>query len=92
MTVPDVHSFRGADCDTDHYLFVAKVKEILVIRQQAGQKFVVERNILRKLKELEVMKQYQIKISYGSAALETSSASKGINRTWENIQENIKPQ
>jgi len=38
------------------------------------------------------MKPYQIKISYGSAALENLSASEDINRTWENIQENIKPQ
>jgi hypothetical protein len=64
----------------------------LVVSQQAGQKFVVEINILRKLNELEIMKQYQNKISYGSAALENLSASEDINRAWENIQENIKPQ
>ena len=64
----------------------------VVVSQQAGQKFVVEINILRKLNELEIMKQYQIKISYGSAALENLSASEDINRAWENIQENIKPQ
>jgi len=64
----------------------------VVVSQQAGQKFVVEINILRKLNELEIMKQYQIKISYGSAALENLSAGEDINRAWENIQENIKPQ
>jgi hypothetical protein len=57
----------------------------LVISQQAGQKFVVERNNLRKLNELEVVKQYQVKISYGFAALENLSASEDINRAWENI-------
>jgi hypothetical protein len=92
LTVLEVRPFWGAHCDTDHYLFIAQVKERLGIRQQTGQKFVVERNILRKPNELEVMKQYQIKISYGSAALENLSASEGINRAWENIQENIKPQ
>jgi len=87
-----MYNLVGELTDTDHYLFVAEVRERFVISQQAGQKFVVERNILRKLNELEVMKPYQIKISYGSAALENLSASEDINRTWENIQENIKPQ
>ena len=56
-------SFRGADCDTDHYLVVAEVKERLAVSKQAAQKFHVERFNLRKLNELEVRKQYQINIS-----------------------------
>ena len=49
-----VQSFRQVDCDTDHYLVVAKVREELTVSKQAGQKFDVESFNLRKLNELEV--------------------------------------
>jgi len=50
----------------------------------------VERLNLRKLNDLEAMKQYQVKISNRFAALEVLSDSEDINRAWENIKENIK--
>jgi hypothetical protein len=50
----------------------------------------VERFNLRKLNELEVRKQYEIKISNGFAALQNYSDGEDINRAWENITENIK--
>jgi len=54
----EVQSFRGADCDTDHYLVVAKVRERLAVGKKATQKFNVERFYLRKLNKLEVINQY----------------------------------
>ena len=48
----DVRSFRGAGCDTDRYLLVAKVRERLTVNKQAAEKFYVERFNLRKLKSI----------------------------------------
>ena len=39
-SVLDVRSFRGAECDTYHYLVIAKVRERLAVGKQAAQRFV----------------------------------------------------
>ena len=86
----DVRSFRGADCDTDHYLVIAKVRERLTVGKQAAQRLDRQRFNLSKLNDLEVRKQYQIDITNRFAALENMNEDEDINRTWENIKENIK--
>ena len=45
---------------------------------------------LRKLNELEVRKHYQIEITNRFAALGNLNDDEDINRTWENIKENLK--
>jgi len=50
----------------------------------------VARFNLSKLNELEIWKQYQIKISNRFAALKKLNDSEGINRALENMKENIK--
>jgi len=89
-SVLDVRSFRGADCDTDHYLVVVKLRERLAVRKQAAQSFDEVRFNLRKLNELGVKEKYQIEIRNGFAALENLNGHENVNRAWENIKENIK--
>ena len=45
---------------------------------------------LRKPNELEVIQEYQIKISNRFAVLDNLCGSEDINRAWESIKENIK--
>ena len=90
MSILDVQFFRGADCDTDHYLVVANIRVRLPVSKQAAQKFRVESFNLRKQNVLEVRKKYQIKISYRYAALENLNDSKDTNRALKNSKENIK--
>jgi len=51
-SVLDARSFRGTDYDTNHYLVVGKVRQILAVSEQAAQKFEAERFKIRKLNEL----------------------------------------
>ena len=69
---------------------VAKVTERLAVSKQAAQKSDGERFNLRKLKDLEVKKQYQIEITNRFSALGNICDDGDINRAWENIKENIK--
>ena len=80
LSILDVLSFRGADCDTDHYPVVAKVSKRLAVNKQVALKFDVDRFILRKLSELDTGKQFKIKISNRIAALENVNYCKNINR------------
>ena len=84
-----MRSFRGADCDTDHYLVIAKVRERLAVGKQAAQRSDRQRFNLRKLNEPEVREHYQIEITNRFAALENLNNDEDVNRTWEHIKENI---
>jgi hypothetical protein len=87
----DVCSFRGADCDTDHYLVVANLRVRISASKQARQTFDLERFHLKKLHDIiEVKEKYQVEISNRFAALENLDESFYINNAWESNRENIK--
>jgi len=58
--------------------------------KESAQKFDGERFNVRKLGELEVMKQYQIEILKSFAALENLDDGEDINMAWKNIKDNIR--
>jgi hypothetical protein len=62
-SILDVRSFREADCDTDHYLVVAKVRERLAMSKQTTQRVHMERFNLKKLNEVADKEQYHVEIS-----------------------------
>ena len=87
--VLDVRSFRRAHCDTDYHLVITKVRERSAVGKQAEQRFDRQRFNLRELNEPEVREQYQIEITNRFAALENLKENEDVDRTWENITENI---
>jgi hypothetical protein len=58
LNVLDVRSFRAADCGSDHYLVVAKVREWLAVNKQRSQRYHRERFNLKKLNEVEGKMQF----------------------------------
>ncbi|PNF41609.1 hypothetical protein B7P43_G10463 [Cryptotermes secundus] len=89
-SILDVRSFRAADCDTDHYLVVAKVKERLAVSKQTTHRVHMERFNLKKLNEVEGKEQYRVEISNRFTALENLDTEVDVNKAWETIRENIK--
>jgi hypothetical protein len=78
-SILDVRSFRGADCDSDHYLVVAEVRERLAVNKRMVKEMDVERFNLKHLNEVG-NKQYQVTIKHKFAALENLDDNGDINK------------
>ena len=60
-SVLDVCSFRGADCDSDHYLVVENIREILEVNKQASQTLDGEKFNVRVLKNWRLRKNTRLR-------------------------------
>jgi hypothetical protein len=81
--VVDIQCSRGADCDTDHYLMVAKVREKLSVSKRTAQNFGMERFNLKILNDVEVKEHCPVKISNRFAAVAHLDVDMDITRVWE---------
>jgi hypothetical protein len=82
-SIPDVRSFKAADCDTDHYLVVAD----LAVSKQTAHKIHMERFNLEKLNEVEGKERYDVEISNRFTALENFDTEVVVNKELETIRE-----
>ena len=92
-SILDIRSFRGADCDSNPYLLIAKLRERLSVAKRVDQIVDINRFDVRKFKVEEIKLQCQVQISNRFDALRTSNEDAGdvdINDMWENIRYNIK--
>jgi hypothetical protein len=69
----------SADCDTHHYVAVAKLRERISVCKWARQNYDLGRFDLKKLNDIVVKKKYQAEISNRFAALESLDESFDIN-------------
>jgi hypothetical protein len=81
--VLDARSFRAADCDTDHYLVVAKVRERLAVSKQRSSIFHTERLGLKELNEVHGKGKYRVEVSNWFAAVEDLDTEVNINSACE---------
>jgi hypothetical protein len=82
-------SFRTADCCTDHYLVVEKVRKRLAVSKQHTRVHMEQLN-LKKSNEVQGKAQYRVEISNRFAASENTDHGENVNKPWETIRENIK--
>jgi hypothetical protein len=86
----NIWPINWGDCDTDHYLVVAKIKERLAVSKQTLQRVHMEMFNLKKWNEVEGKEQYRVEISNRFTALEILHTEVDINRGWKTIRQDIK--
>ncbi|KAJ4445875.1 hypothetical protein ANN_12560 [Periplaneta americana] len=92
-SIVDIRTFRGADCNSDHYLVIGELRERLSVAKRVEQQVNITKFNILKLKDEEAKQNYQVEISNRFATLESSDEVEkelDINSVWENIRDSIK--
>ena len=91
-SLQDVRSYRGADCDSDHYLVVANIKVKLKMERTPRTEKVRRFNV-DKLKTQDIRNEFQIKIQNRFSTLdilEENEEEIAVEEEWREIQSTIK--
>ncbi|KAJ4430139.1 hypothetical protein ANN_22349 [Periplaneta americana] len=92
-SIVDNRTFRGADCNSDHYLVIGELRERLSVAKRVEQQVNITKFNILKLKDEEANQNYQVEISNTFATLESSDKVEkelDVNSVWENIRDSIK--
>ncbi|XP_045496887.1 craniofacial development protein 2-like [Colias croceus] len=57
----DVRTYRGADCDSDHFLLLIKIKAKIRIQRSGGSEGIVNLDT-EKLKDIDIRKSFQLEL------------------------------
>ncbi|KAG7296948.1 hypothetical protein JYU34_019852 [Plutella xylostella] len=86
-TIRDVRTFRGADCDSDHYLLGINVRaKIKLERLQRTQK--IEKIDIDKLKDQACRNKFQLELNNRFRNLNVEEVD--IDKNWESIRDTVK--
>ncbi|KAJ4439878.1 hypothetical protein ANN_08007 [Periplaneta americana] len=92
-SIVDIRTFRGADCNSDHYLVIGELRERLSVAKRVEQQVNITKFNILKLKDEEAKQNYQVEISNRFSTLESSDEVEkelDVNSVWENIRDSIK--
>ncbi|XP_054287800.1 uncharacterized protein LOC129003530 [Macrosteles quadrilineatus] len=88
--ITNVRTIRGAECGSDHYLVLVKVKQRICIEKRKGQE-IHESIAVEKLREKDTAKEFKIKLSNRFQILEEQEQNDKltIEERWTSLRNTI---
>lgn len=88
-SVEDVRAYRGANCDSDHHLVVAKVKQRIANVYKAKSQQNKRYNVQELTDDAEKRASYERKIASNEAGIKSVEESEDVNEMWLKLKELI---